>query len=102
MSYGSKEEAENYQSTIKVYGGAGEEYNYIGPPRSLDESKDQIIREGNALILYVSQVKRLVNKDCLQCLVQKMRPRTKMWNPEYQTMRTQLQITQPRAVFKLF
>jgi hypothetical protein len=68
--YGSKEEAENYQCTIKVYGGAGEEYNYIGPPRSLDESKDQIIREGNTLLLCVSQVKRLlVDKNCLQCSV---------------------------------
>jgi hypothetical protein len=73
--YGSKEEAENYQSTIKVFGGAAEEYIYNGPPRSLDESKDQIIREGNALILCVSQVKRLVNKDSLQCSVKMSCPK---------------------------
>jgi hypothetical protein len=67
---GSKGEAENYQITIKVFGGAGEEYIYNGHPRSRYESKTQIIQEGNALILCVSQVKRLlVNKDSLQCSV---------------------------------
>jgi hypothetical protein len=67
---GSKEEAENYQITIKVFGGAGEEYIYNGHPRSRDESKTQIIREGNALILCVLQVKRLLgNKDSVQCSV---------------------------------
>jgi hypothetical protein len=61
--YGSKEEAKNYHCTIKVFGGgAGEEYIYNGPPRSLDESKDQIIREENDLSLGVGQVKRIVDK----------------------------------------
>jgi hypothetical protein len=68
--YGSKKEAKNYHCTIKVVGGDGEEYIYNGPPRSLDESQDQIIQEENALILGVGQVKRIiVNKKRLQCSV---------------------------------
>jgi hypothetical protein len=48
--YGSPEEAKNYHCSIKLFGD-GEEYIYNGPPRSLDESHDQIIREDHALSL---------------------------------------------------
>jgi hypothetical protein len=76
--YGSKEEAKNYHCTIKVFEGAGEECNNIGPPRSLDESQDQIIREENVLSLVVAQlVKRIVNVPS-KFPVQKLRPVMKM------------------------
>jgi hypothetical protein len=67
--YGSKEEAMNYNCTIKAFG--DEEYSYNGPPSSLDESKDTIIREENALSLGAVQVKRIVDKHHghLQCFV---------------------------------
>jgi hypothetical protein len=48
--YGSPEEAKNYHCSIKLFGD-GEEFIYNGPPRSLDESKDQIIGEDHALSL---------------------------------------------------
>jgi hypothetical protein len=52
-----------------VFGGAAEEYIYNGPPRSLDESQDQIIREDNALILSNGQVKRIISQDKLKCSI---------------------------------
>jgi TFIIF-interacting CTD phosphatase-like protein len=68
--YGSKEDATKYRCTIKVFGAAGdEECIYNGRPRSLDESKHQIIRDENALILGLGQVKRIVNKERMQCSV---------------------------------
>jgi hypothetical protein len=73
--YGSMGEAENYNSTIKVFGGTGEEYIYNGPPRSLDESINQIIRDENALILGVGQVKRLLVNEALQCSVKMSCPK---------------------------
>jgi hypothetical protein len=41
--YGSKEEAKNYSCAIKAYGSDNEEFINNGPPRSLDESKDEVI-----------------------------------------------------------
>jgi hypothetical protein len=60
---GSKEEAKNYICTIKVYGGSeNEEFLYNGPPRSLDESKDEVIDGDYGLSMSLSQVKRLVSE----------------------------------------
>jgi E3 ubiquitin-protein ligase SIAH1 len=60
---GSKEEAKNYICTIKVYGGSeNEEFFYNGPPRSLDESKDEVIDGDYGLSMSLSQVKRIVSE----------------------------------------
>jgi hypothetical protein len=67
--YGSPEEAKNYICTIKVFGGADDEYIYNGHPRSLDESSDEIIQEENALSLGVGQVKRIIKNNRLQCSI---------------------------------
>jgi hypothetical protein len=50
-------------------------YIYNGPPRSLDESINQIIRDENALILGVGQVKRLLVNEALQCSVKMSCPK---------------------------
>jgi hypothetical protein len=60
--YGSSEEAKNYNCTIKLFGG-DEEYSYNGPPRSLDESRDEIIWKEYALCLGFEQFVRLIQKD---------------------------------------
>jgi hypothetical protein len=63
--YGSPEEAKNYHCTIKLFGGSGDdEYSFNGPPRSLDESQDQIIKEEHALSLGTLQVIRIKGLQC--------------------------------------
>jgi hypothetical protein len=58
--YGSKEAAKNYNCVIKAYSGDNEEFSYIGAPRSLDESEDDIINGEHGLMLGCGQAKRIV------------------------------------------
>jgi hypothetical protein len=68
--YGSKEEAKNYNCTIKVYGGPdNEQFTYDSPPRSLDESRDQVIDGDCCLSVSLCQVQRLVSDGKLNCSV---------------------------------
>jgi hypothetical protein len=60
--YGSKEEAKNYNCTIKVCGKDNEEFIYNGSPRSLDESEDEVIKGHCGLMLSLDQAKRIVSK----------------------------------------
>jgi hypothetical protein len=61
---GSKEEAKNYSCAIKVYGGPdNEEFSYIGPPRSLDESLEEVIAANCGLMLNLDQAKRIVSEE---------------------------------------
>jgi E3 ubiquitin-protein ligase SIAH1 len=61
--YGSKEEAKNYNCTIKVYGGNNEEFIYNGPLQSLDESEDEVIKGECGLMISLGQAKRIVSKE---------------------------------------
>jgi hypothetical protein len=68
--HGSPEEAKNYKATIKVYNDDGEkQFTYNATVRSLDESKETIIKDENALIITASQVRRLVPNELLKCSV---------------------------------
>jgi hypothetical protein len=64
--YGSKEDAKNYHCQIKVYGADNEELSYNGTPRSLDESKEEVLNEECGLILSLAQVKRMVSEENLK------------------------------------
>jgi hypothetical protein len=61
--YGSREEAKNYNCTIKVFGGPdNEQFPYEGPPRSLDESRLEVINGDCCLSISLSQAKRIVSE----------------------------------------
>jgi hypothetical protein len=64
--YGSKEEAKNYNCTIKVYGGNNEEFIYNGPPQSLDESENEVIEAECGLMISLGQAKRLVSEESME------------------------------------
>jgi hypothetical protein len=68
--HGSSEETKNYKCTIKVFkDGADEKYIYNATVRSLDESMETIIEDENALVIGVSQIRRLVSNENLKCFV---------------------------------
>lgn len=61
--YGSKKDAKNFNCTIKVTGGNNEEFSYKSHPRTLDETKEEIINGDNVLSMSLSQAKRIVCND---------------------------------------
>jgi hypothetical protein len=63
--HGAKTEANNYNCHIKVYGGDNEEYCYNGPPRSLDESVEEIIAARSGLVLCTRQAKRIISEEAM-------------------------------------
>jgi hypothetical protein len=68
--HGSKEETKNYYCAIKVYGN-DEKFVYNGLPRSLDESRDELVQGEFALIIGGGQIKRMLSKvSVIQCSVQ--------------------------------
>jgi hypothetical protein len=67
--YGFKEDAKNYNCTIKVFGGDYEEFIYKGHPSSLDESREEVIDGDCCLSISRSQAKRIVAEGKMNCSV---------------------------------
>jgi E3 ubiquitin-protein ligase SIAH1 len=68
--HGSPENAKNYKYTIKIFNNGDEKFIYNATVRSLNESKETIIRDENALVISTTQVRRLVSNEKLKWDVQ--------------------------------
>jgi hypothetical protein len=84
--YGSKEATKNYNCIIKLYGGPdNEEFIYNGPPRSLEESKEEVLEGHCGLIISLDQAKRIVSEKKMKFSVKISCPKQEAMDDDVQS-----------------